>query len=165
MQSFIASSLKDKKLPQNPISFWLTGYSIPSPGVIFRMEKGKEAQTAKAEFPGQRCQGEPLLPKSGRFHDAFVSCLTKSSVVVTIRLFSPWSFYFYNKFSPFIIDVRRCETFWKMSLWDELVCPWRGVNLSGLPQAFSSYSDRLYSHAYVHKNYLHILFVNTWQVG
>uniref|UniRef100_A0A8C6I1Z2 Zinc finger protein 715 n=1 Tax=Mus spicilegus TaxID=10103 RepID=A0A8C6I1Z2_MUSSI len=34
------------------------GYSIPSPGVIFRMEKGKEAQTAKAEFPGQRCQGE-----------------------------------------------------------------------------------------------------------
>ncbi|EDM07564.1 rCG54510, isoform CRA_a [Rattus norvegicus] len=33
-------------------------YSIPSPGVIFRLEKGKEAQAGKAEFPGQGCQGE-----------------------------------------------------------------------------------------------------------
>lgn len=32
------------------------GYSIPSPGVIFRMEKGKEARAGKAEFPGQGCQ-------------------------------------------------------------------------------------------------------------
>ncbi|MEJ1286974.1 zinc finger protein 715 [Cricetulus griseus] len=32
------------------------GYPIPSPGVIFRIERGKEAQAGKAEFPGQQCQ-------------------------------------------------------------------------------------------------------------
>lgn len=156
---------KDKKLPKNPIFSWLTGYSIPSPGVIFRMEKGKEARAGKAEFPGQGCQGEPLFPGGPLSVCPFVSCLTKwwSPVVVTFRLFPPWSFYFYNKYSLFIVDVRQCETFWKVSLWDELVCPWRGINLSGLTQAFSFYDDQLHSHVCVQKNfYLHILFVNSW---
>ncbi|XP_052617548.1 zinc finger protein 431-like isoform X1 [Peromyscus californicus insignis] len=43
------------------------GYSIPSPGVIFRMEKGKEAQAGKAELPGQHCQeksGIDTLPQT-----------------------------------------------------------------------------------------------------
>ncbi|OBS82084.1 hypothetical protein A6R68_23926, partial [Neotoma lepida] len=39
-------------------------YPIPSPGVIFRMEKGKEAQAGKAEFPGQQCQEKSGIDSS-----------------------------------------------------------------------------------------------------
>ncbi|XP_052617553.1 zinc finger protein 175-like isoform X4 [Peromyscus californicus insignis] len=41
------------------------GYSIPSPGVIFRMEKGKEAQAGKAELPGQHCQVQAMSVSEG----------------------------------------------------------------------------------------------------